>query len=430
MSALADHPLRYALANEFHARPFAAVEAPCQVAILAIKAPVDASARDPEADRAHLIALLDRYGADHPPPRATHWSGRIGRVALRWERHTEFSTYTLFADDVGDPPFAPLAFDALPADWLARAPGARIASALVRVEPMADRTPEGTEVAARLAAWFVPESLAAARVLEGAAVIASDLRIDVAGHVRLAVLVGQSCSARQLGRIVQRLCEIEVYRAMSMLGLARARELAPDLGRLDAQLGAIVEEMTGDLSSPEATLGALLRTSSELEAVAARATYRFGATEAYERIVLQRIDILREERLGEHQTFAEFMMRRYDPAMRTVASVSGRLRALSDRAARASSLLRTQVDVERSAQDHALLRSMDRRADLQLRLQRTVEGLSVVAIGYYAVGLSLYVLAPVAAAAGLSETLAAALATPPIVLAVWWMVRRIRRSVD
>ena len=35
---------------------------------------------------------------------------------------------------------------------------------------------------------------------------------------------------------------------------------------------------------------------------------------------------------------------------------------------------------------------MDRRAHLQLRLQETVEGLSVIAIGYYGVGLVGYVL--------------------------------------
>ncbi len=41
------------------------------------------------------------------------------------------------------------------------------------------------------------------------------------------------------------------------------------------------------------------------------------------------------------------------------------------------------------AQNQTLLASMDRRARLQLRLQQTVEGLSVAAICYYVVGLAL-----------------------------------------
>ncbi len=425
-TGIEDHELRYALANEFHARPFAALTAPSHAAILAIKAPEDAAGRDPDADRAHLIALLDRYGASHPAPGATHWHGRLGKVDLRWERHTEFATYTLFGEGLPDPAFSGAALEALPPGWLADAPGVRVASALARIEP--DPGPEG--IAARLGEWFVAESLAASRVQGGAATVASDFRIDAAGHVRFAVFAAETCGAQRLGRIVQRLFEVEVYRAMSMLGLARARGLGGDLKRLDGTLGAVMEEMVGDAAGPEASLRALLQGSAEIEAASARASFRFGATRAYERIVTQRIEVLREERLADHQTLGEFMTRRYDPAMRTVNSVAERLRVMSGRAARASDLLRTRVDVARSAENQELLASMDRRADLQLRLQRTVEGLSVVAISYYAVGLALYVLGPLAEAAGVARAVAAAVATPVVVLAVWWMVRRLRRAVE
>ena len=98
--------------------------------------------------------------------------------------------------------------------------------------------------------------------------------------------------------------------------------------------------------------------------------------------------MLREERFQGRQTFREFMMRRYDPAMRTVKSTEEWLSARTNRVTRAGNLLRTRVDVERSAQNQSLLESVDRRADLQLRLQKTVEGFSVVAISYYAVSLA------------------------------------------
>ena len=45
-------------------------------------------------------------------------------------------------------------------------------------------------------------------------------------------------------------------------------------------------------------------------------------------------------------------------------------------------LLRTRVDVWRGAQNQELMQRMDKRADLQLRLQHTVEGLSVVDMGW------------------------------------------------
>ncbi|MCB1405337.1 MAG: DUF3422 family protein, partial [Rhodobacteraceae bacterium] len=69
------------------------------------------------------------------------------------------------------------------------------------------------------------------------------------------------------------------------------------------------------------------------------------------------------------------------------------------------------VEVARSAQNQSLLQSMDRRADLQLRLQHTVEGLSVVAISYYAVGLMANLALPFAEPFGLEKTGVMALLT-------------------
>ena len=124
------------------------------------------------------------------------------------------------------------------------------------------------------------------------------------------------------------------------------------------------------------------------------------------------------------------MARRFDPAMRTVKATERRLHAMAERAIRAGDLLRTRVEVERSAQNQALLESMDRRADLQLRLQRTVEGLSVVAISYYAVNLVLFVLHPLGDGLGLGKISVAAIVTPLVILGVWFLVQRIRRSMD
>ena len=422
---LEDHALRYPLAGELHARPFPLVSAPSHAAFLAIKRPSDAASRDRSLDVEHLRALLDRFGAPHPQPGATHWTGEIGRHRLKWESHTEFVTYTLFGDGVAERPFDPRSFEAFPDDWLADAPGVRVTSALVRIE----RRPPEEEIVRRLDGWFVGESLAVSRVQGDCATIAGDFRIDPGGHVRFAVFVGEGTGDRRVGRIVQRLCEIEVYKSMSMLGLARVRSMGADMARIDEELGALSEEMVSQDGAADETLRHLLATSSRLEAMLARSAFRLSATRAYETLVAQRIEVMREERVGGRQTFAEFMSRRFDPSMRTVQAAERRLHAMAGRGMRAAELLRTRVDVERSAQNQSLLESMDRRADAQLRLQSTVEGLSVVAIGYYAVSLALYLLAPVAAQEWLGEAWLAALVTPPVVLGVWLMVRRIRRRI-
>jgi uncharacterized membrane-anchored protein len=414
------------MVNELHARPFPVLEAPCMAAYVAIKEPVDAANRDRALDKAHLLALLDRNGAPHPQPDATHYAGPIGRSELKWESHTEFVTYSAFTPGLSARVFDPIEAEVFPAEWVAAAPGKRLTSVLIRVETLPT---DEAELVARLDDWFVGESLAVARVVDGAAVIAGDFRIDPAGHMRFAVFVQPGTGGRRVGRIVQRLCEIETYRAMSMLGLMRSRQLTAQLNSLDPRLAALVGALDDTEPSPDAALHNLLAISAELESLAVKFSFRFGATAAYEAILNQRVQVLREERVAGRQTFGEFMMRRYDPAMRTVKSAEKRLKEMAERAERAAELLRTRVDVERSAQNQKLLESMDRRADLALRLQHTVEGLSVVAISYYAVSLVAYLAAPFGKGLGMSKEALTAALVLPVVGAVWFMVRRIRKAM-
>jgi uncharacterized membrane-anchored protein len=283
---------------------------------------------------------------------------------------------------------------------------------------------------AELEDWFVAESLAVARVVEGAAVVASDFRIDPAGQMRFAVFVRPGTGGDRVGRIVQRLCEIETYRAMAMLGLFRTRDLGAELNRLDPRLSALMSALDAEDRAPEEALHELLNIAAELEGLAVGSSFRIGATQAYEAIVAQRIAALREVRVNGRQTFGEFMTRRFDPAMRTVKSTDLRLRSMAERAQRAAELLRTRVDVERSAQNQSLLASMDRRADLALRLQHTVEGLSVVAISYYALSLAGYVVAPLVESWGWEKPAVMAGLTPIVLGLVFMAVRRIRAGMQ
>ncbi|MGV8987386.1 MAG: DUF3422 family protein [Cypionkella sp.] len=425
MMTLTDHPLRYALVNELHARPFPVLAVPSTAAFVALMAD-DGANRDRAADRLHLLALLDRHGSTHPQPDATHFSGPIGRSDLKWESHTEFVTYSAFTPGTSVRPFDPAEAEVFPEGWRAADPGRCATSVLIRVEVLPETE---AEMLAKLDAWFVAESLAVSSVVDGSAMVAGDFRIDPAGHMRFAVFVRPDTGARRVGRIVQRVCEIETYRAMSMLGLIKARELTGRLNALDPQLSALVTGLDSDGRPAEAALHELLAIASELESLAVQSSFRFGATLAYEAIVTQRIAALREERVAGRQSFGEFMMRRYDPAMRTVKSTEARLRSMAERAQRAAELLRTRVDVERSAQNQELLASMDRRADLALRLQHTVEGLSVVAISYYATSLAAYVAAPFFEAAEVQKPVAMAILTPLVVLAVWLAIRRIKKAM-
>ena len=115
--------------------------------------------------------------------------------------------------------------------------------------------------------------------------------------------------------------------------------------------------------------------------------FRFAAASAYHQLVRQRLNDLREERIQGIQTLGEFIKRRLEPAINTCESISHRFTLLSERVSNASQLLRTRVDIIIERQNQGLLTSMALRAKMQLRMQQMVEGISIVAITYYAASL-------------------------------------------
>ncbi|MDB6179805.1 DUF3422 family protein [Paracoccus fistulariae] len=426
MGPATEHPQRYELVNELHARPSPRISAPSTTVFVAFKELRGAANRAHSHDMAHLSELTTRHGGPRPDPDDSHYQGQLGRHALKWESHTEFVTYMATTSGLPIRPFDPSAAAIFPKEWQLQAPGKRVAAVMVQVDLLPD---DPADALAQIADWFAPDSLTAVWVLEEAAMIATDFRIDANGWMRFAMFVRPGVGPGRTGRLVHRLVELETYRAMSMLGLGRARELTRRLNELEVRLTAIVEGMNDETRPGEAVLHDLLSVSAQLEAQAVQHSFRFGATAAYQAIVTDRIEALRETRFMGRQMLTEFMRRRYLPAMRTTASAEARLRSMLERTTRAAELLRTRVDVERSAQNQELMTRMDRRADLQLRLQHTVEGLSVVAISYYAVGLLSYALYPLAARLSVDKSYLIAGLTPLVVLAVWWSMRQIRKRL-
>jgi len=266
-------------------------------------------------------------------------------------------------------------------------------------------------------------SVAVGENVEGDALYATDFQIDPSGFVRILV-IDRSMSPERTGALAQRIIELETYRTLALLGLPESQRLAPSIKRIEERLAEVTEEMrrSDRLVDNHRLLAA------ELEAGAATSHFRFGASRAYNEIVQLRLQAIGDRKVEHFPTWSSFLARRMQPAMRTCASTAERQATLSEKLARAANLLRTRVDVELEQQNRDLLKSMNERTRLQLRLQTTVEGLSVAAVSYYVVGLFGYL------AKGLHDrgvpidtTLATALFVPVAVLGIWWMVRRIRK---
>lgn len=411
---------RSAAIGEVHARPHPLIEAPRLLVQLSFMTGT-AGGRD----HAVLAELSQRLGIAAPDRRARHHAMKWGKGTLRWERHTEFSTYLWDGplpdgDQADDSPFGN-GFSP---------PGPVIAGIRLEIRTWASQgSSKGMLEADRLVAGFDPESLCYAKVEQGMAAIATDFRQNGDGLTRMLVLDG-GLSPSRAGTLAQRLIEIETYRTLCMLGLPLAQALSPRLSRIEDRLAHLTGEMRiRESRDSHRLLAELTELAAELEAEAAASLYRFGASRAYDEIVAERLAALGEEPVPGFETWSAFLRRRVAPAMRTCRSVEARQADLSGKLSRAANLLRTWVDVEMERANRDLLASMNERARLQLRLQQTVEGLSVAAVSYYIVGLIGYLAkgAELPALRLKPETLTA-LAVPFVVALVWLFVRRIRRA--
>lgn len=418
ISGLVAYAERDRVVNEVHARPFHPLRAPTRLIHLAFL--TDDAAR--EADKSWFY---DTYMKSAEPlekgsnPRRVELNG----VVVRWEPHTEFTTYTIETPlEENTARFGAYDAEAMLAAAGIRQPGPLLVAVDVCVIRAESFTPE-------MEPLFDRASLAVSRVEGGAGVIATDFRQEADGRIRILVLNG-SMNKWQTGPLVQRVIEFETYRTLALLGLAEAQRVGPSVRKIEKELARLTQEMrsVNQLEENNFLLDHLTRLAADLEAQAVETSYRFGATRAYHQITELRLGAIREEPYEGYSSWASFMARRLAPAIRTCNTISDRQADLSRKLTRAANLLRTRVDVEIERQNRDLLRSMNTRSELQLRLQTTVEGLSIAAISYYIVGLLSY-LARGAQDAGLpvSPYIITGLAVPIVLGLAWLALKRIRK---
>ena len=420
-----NHPQRLALASEIHSRPFMVIGAPARVSHLAIHCD-EGGGRGSDWHERTLQALCARFGVSGPKAGAQHFFHDFGHFRIKWERHTEFATFTFVEPGRGGADFAQTAMRHVPMDWLESLG----ASVVVASHIHAEQGEPLDLVDERLHALFPMPPLVGSRVLSGGE-IWTDFQVGPDGFSRYLVR-DTGLREAQMGRLVQRICEIETYLMMALLALPLARQCNARLDRIEEDLagfGAQMRALDIDADAEE-----LLREISNLDgqtrAMSLSTGYRFSASQAYYHIVQARIGELRERRIEGVPTIGEFMERRLAPAMDTCVSVAERQEALASNVSRANDMLRTRVSLAQERQNQNVLESLSRNARLQLKLQQAVEGLSVVALSYYGIGLAAYALKalngwgidiPVDRAVGLALPLVAGVA--------WFGLRRMHERL-
>ncbi len=419
-------PQRTLLHNVVHTRPSQRIRLPALVVYVAVFN--DGVTLEQECEHLRRLPCQEALVIGHLQNNFLRL--RLQGCTLRWERHTEFTSYSLVQHlpevaqlGATDPEL--LSFLALPEGWLAGIPGRTFAAIkLAMVHGDLNRPGETLALARN---WFGENPVVASLIGRNSHSLAvTDFMLRDSGFERMLVVAPTETSESRAGRISQRLLEIETYRLAALRGLPAAKQLAPELADAEQQLVDITAQLENKAVSEQELLDRLISLAVRIERANVKHMYRFAATHAYDKIVTQRIAELREKAIPGTQTIGEFMGRRLSPAIATVEATARRMVSLSERISQTSALLRTRVDIMTEAQNQQLLGKLTRGQELQLRLQSMVEGLSIAAISYYVVSLLLY-LAKAGKAAGLPihPELTIGVMIPIVILTVWYITRRI-----
>jgi len=428
-----DDELRLQLHNEVHARPPARVRLPALIVYVAVLN--EGIGREQEWQ--HLKNLPGHGNLTLDQLNGNFLRLRCDGFTVKWERHTEFTRYSVVqalpAHAEWGSEFPELASAVVTGpDWLRNIPGKTIAAIHLG---MLKADLKAVDLVAKSRAWLGEGSVVGSRMgntSEGVphSCVVTHFRIGADGFERMLVLAPETTSEARAGRISQRLLELETYRLMALRGLPVAKALSPVLAEAESQLADITARLERKGESDQALLDVLVSLATRIERATAEHGYRFSATRAYDTLVSQRIAELRERPLEGTQTLGEFMQRRLSPAMATVSATWQRLALLSERISRTSALLRTRVDIATETQNQVLLEKLTKGQALQLRLQSTVEGLSIAAISYYVVSLLLYgAKALHAVGMPMDPEVAVGLLVPLVLWLVWRTSRKIHAKL-
>ncbi len=430
----ADDAQRIVLHDEIHARPSATFKLPALIVYVAVLN----HAVDRMTELAHLQKLPALDALRPEAVKGNFLQIQCDGYKVIWERHTEFTRYSIFQTLPAHaqwgsqlPELAPHA--ATGPEWLRQIPGETITAIHLAMMNVGMDDPDAFYKARQ---WLGEGTVIGAKMGRASSNqshshLMTHLRIGADGFERMLVLAAPETSENRSGRIAQRLLELETYRMMSLLTLSLAKTLAVKLTQCELRLVEINDRLEKKMDKDELLLDALTALAAEVESTTTENSFRFSAARAYDAIVQQRIVEMREQPLSGIQTVGEFMQRRLAPALATVNATSLRLSALAERITRASDLLRTRVDIATETHNQQLLEKLTKGQDAQLKLQTTVEGLSIAAITYYVVSLTYYLgKALQTSGVNVSPEMLAGFSTPLVLFTCWRMVQKIHRSLQ
>ncbi|MDD1963806.1 DUF3422 domain-containing protein [Pseudomonas putida] len=401
------HQLRLDLHNELHARPSIYFDGPACVFHAAFVASGEEATR----------ILLQLVGHDRSKP---HGFITNGAVNYKWEKHGEFLTITCVVQYCQGAGWSS-------APELLKGITAEFSHLLISLTYVQVLTSDDTLLPGEQIGLTDP---AGSAIGNHDASLWSDFILDDDGLCRF-ILVNKSLNSYRLGRMTRRVLEIETYRMMALLSLPLAQSIAKELEKLELVLIDLTERTSRMTFEPSHLLVEdVASLSTKITQLKAQSQKRFAATIAYADLVSERIGELRESHTGESQRIGVFIERRFLPSVRYCMAIQSRLSLLADSVSSLSDLVQARAQVEVEQQNAKILQSLNARASTQIKIQKAVEGLSVIATAYYLISLLKLIYQGTTELGVIFPTATAILISIPITLAVIWHSRRSIKKLE
>ena len=423
------------LYQETHARPYLSLPVPCAVGhILYWKGDQPSNAL---LDVARNLAY--RQGVNPGDKHHTFFEYTCQNYHIRFEQHTEFDTLTIAqsisaeAELFGENPLSiidELVMQQLEPHLLVKT---RVHLMLKPTDMAAAEVSSANHPSHYVGAQFSDINGAAAIygswIMGRRAEAYSDFKLDAQGYSRFLV-ISHALHPDDAGRLVTRLLEMENYRITALIPLNVARSVSKTLSKADAQLVQILDEIADSDSAQKQhdLLNELLAIAQTVESHRNQLSSRFSASQAYYELVKFSYEKLNEEKLGGLQRLQTFVERRLGPAIRTFGALRNRLEDISQRVDRIAELLRTEINVHMQLQNSEMLAGMNHSAKMQLKMQKTVEGISIVALTYYAIGVIGYLLAIFLH--GDDKYTVMGLLVLPVAALIWYLQKKILHRIN
>lgn len=369
---------RHEISNEIHRRPYYELYSPLRVSLFSLHT------KNSQKNYKYLHELCQYLSIPSPVDSSLTFKHTYqNKFTLKWESHREFCTFQFIKNQNIETNnlFKQSNFEYIPELWV---DSLENIINCVNLEVIDNHNIQNNE---DIYNAFDNNYIVGSYMNDKKAKLYSDFRIDGNGYHRI-LMVNENLTRHQLGRSVQRVLDVESYRSMAMIGLFNNKEINSELDILNNELLQINRdfEIKKEINLEE-YYNKLTYIANRAHRLNNENKFRFQASNSYFPIINERLKELKLSTIDCIQPYDIYLNSRLNPAKRTSETTEKRLNETLQQMDRTANLIQTNVELDVKNSNNLLLDSMNKKTDVQIKLQKTVEGLSTVVLTYYSVTL-------------------------------------------